>query len=48
MKVWRTVLAGLLMADVGHLWSVKDLGEGVFWKFWEWVGRESLHFGFKP
>lgn len=26
LKVWRTLLFGLLVADMGHLWSVKETG----------------------
>ncbi|KAK4699477.1 hypothetical protein P7C70_g6779, partial [Phenoliferia sp. Uapishka_3] len=37
-KVWRTLLFGLLVADLGHLWSVKGTGTSweVYCKFWEW------------
>lgn len=34
--MWRTVLFGLLLADLGHLYSVKDLGWGIYWEFWRW------------
>ncbi|TVY31735.1 hypothetical protein LSUB1_G008316, partial [Lachnellula subtilissima] len=36
LRVWRTLLFGLLLADFGHLWSVKALGTGVYWRAWEW------------
>ena len=42
LKVWRTVLAGLLLADFGHLYSVKELGPEIYWKAWEW---NSMHWG---
>jgi len=35
-RVWRTLLFGLLLADFGHLWSVRGLGWGVYWRVWEW------------
>jgi hypothetical protein len=36
LKVWRTVLFGLLVADLGHLYSVKDLGIEIYYEFWRW------------
>ncbi|TVY47596.1 hypothetical protein LOCC1_G002336 [Lachnellula occidentalis] len=36
LRVWRTLLFGLLVADFGHLWSVNALGMGVYWRIWEW------------
>jgi len=36
LKVWKTFLFGLLVADFGHLYSVRAVGSWVFWKFWEW------------
>lgn len=42
VRVWRAVLTVLLIADVGHLWSVAGLGSGVYWRFWEW---NSMAFG---
>ena len=36
LRVWRTLLAGLLVADFGHLYSVSSLGLGVFWKVHDW------------
>jgi hypothetical protein len=35
LRVWRTLLFGLLVADLGHLWSVRGLGVGGYWRFWE-------------
>jgi hypothetical protein len=34
--VWKTFLLGLLIADFGHLYSVKAVGVEVYWRFWEW------------
>ena len=36
LKVWRTLLFGLLVADFGHLFSCKELGLDVYWQFWTW------------
>ena len=36
MTVWKTVLFGLLVADLGHLYSVRALGFGGYYRFWEW------------
>lgn len=37
-RVWKTVLFGLLVADLGHLWSVRQLGLDVYlpWNFTRW------------
>jgi hypothetical protein len=36
LKVWRTFLVGLLIADLGHLYSVRLVGSWVYWEFWNW------------
>lgn len=36
IRVWKTVLFGLLIADFGHLYSVYQLGHEVYWRFWNW------------
>lgn len=36
MNVWRALLLGLLIADLGHMWSVNSMGWSVYWRFWEW------------
>jgi hypothetical protein len=36
LKVWKTFLFGLLVADFGHLFSVRLVGSWVYWQFWEW------------
>ncbi|KAF4552199.1 Hypothetical protein D9617_11g010480 [Elsinoe fawcettii] len=35
-EVWRTFLLGLLIADFGHIYSVKPMGLDTYWRFWEW------------
>ncbi|KAI1376736.1 hypothetical protein F4677DRAFT_72046 [Hypoxylon crocopeplum] len=36
LRVWRTVLFGLLVADLGHLYSVGSLGSWVYWDATRW------------
>lgn len=36
VRVWKTVLFGLLVADVGHLYSVIGLGPEIYWNFLKW------------
>ena len=36
LKVWRAVLTGLLIADIGHLWSVSPLGMRIYWDVRSW------------
>ncbi|KAF5016943.1 hypothetical protein F66182_11213 [Fusarium sp. NRRL 66182] len=36
LRVWRTVLLVLLFADVGHLYSMYELGTGVYWDVAQW------------
>ncbi|KAH7382188.1 hypothetical protein BKA66DRAFT_418541 [Pyrenochaeta sp. MPI-SDFR-AT-0127] len=35
-KVWRAFVMGLLVADVGHLYSVRALGWDIYWAWWRW------------
>ena len=44
--VWRTFLLGLLIADFGHLYSVKAVGVEVYWRFWEWNAMYWGNLGF--
>ncbi|TGO28813.1 hypothetical protein BPAE_0022g00030 [Botrytis paeoniae] len=36
LRVWKVFLFGLLVADFGHLYSVKDLGWSIYWNVGEW------------
>ncbi|CAL3965013.1 unnamed protein product [Diplocarpon coronariae] len=36
LRVWKTVLFGLLLADLGHLYSVRGLGAEIYWNVWKW------------
>ena len=42
LRVWRTLLLGLLIADFGHLYSVNGVGLAVYYRFWEW---NSMYWG---
>ncbi|KAE9991746.1 hypothetical protein Vi05172_g7950 [Venturia inaequalis] len=46
LRVWRTLLFGLLVADFGHLYSVKDLGHATYWRFWSWNAMGWGNVGF--
>jgi hypothetical protein len=36
LRVWKTVLFCLLVGDLGHLYTVKDLGLDIYWSYWRW------------
>lgn len=36
LRVWRAVLLVLLLADLGHLYSLRELGLGIYYGFTEW------------
>jgi hypothetical protein len=36
VKVWNMFLIGLLLADVGHLYSVLPVGREIYWAYWRW------------
>jgi hypothetical protein len=36
LKVWRSLLTIMLLADIGHLYSVAPLGSWVYWDCWRW------------
>lgn len=44
--VWRSLLFVLLIADFGHVYSVKAAGLGVYVKFWEWSAMYWGNLGF--
>lgn len=35
-RVWRAVLLVMLIADFGHLWSMRGLGHRVYWDVTSW------------
>lgn len=46
LTVWRTLLFGLLIADFGHLYSVRELGYHLYWQFWAWNAMDWGNIGF--
>ena len=46
LRVWRTLLFGLLVADFGHLYSVWGLGAAVYWKVQDWSAMDWGNVGF--
>jgi hypothetical protein len=36
IKVWKVFIIGLLLADIGHLYSVLPVGTHVYWQYWSW------------
>jgi hypothetical protein len=46
LRVWKTVLFGLLIADFGHLYSVKGLGSSIYWDVMRWNKMDWGNVGF--
>lgn len=46
IRVWQTLLLGLLIADFGHLYSVHSVGLEVYWRLWEWNAIDWGNLGF--
>ena len=46
IKVWRTLLIGMLMADLGHLYSVASLGSKIYWDVFDWNAIQWGNVGF--
>jgi hypothetical protein len=46
LRVWRTLVLGMLIADFGHLATLTPLGLGVFWKVTSWGLMEAGHIAF--
>ncbi|KAF2875631.1 hypothetical protein BDV95DRAFT_484191 [Massariosphaeria phaeospora] len=46
VNVWTVFLAGLLLADFGHLYSVRLVGGAVYWRFWDWNPIDWGNVGF--
>ncbi|GAM84817.1 hypothetical protein ANO11243_028180 [Dothideomycetidae sp. 11243] len=45
-QVWRTFLLVLLLADFGHLYSVRSTGPDIYIRFWEWNAMAAGNVGF--
>ena len=46
LRVWRTLLSCLLIADLGHLYSVSPVGSEIYWSFWRWNAIDWGNIGF--
>ncbi|TKA69590.1 hypothetical protein B0A49_05236, partial [Cryomyces minteri] len=46
IRLWRTLLAGLLIADFEHLYSVSPLGPDVYYKVTTWNAMAWGNVGF--
>ena len=46
LKVWRAVIVGLLIADCGHLYSVRPLGAQIYWAVDRWNSIDWGNIGF--
>ena len=46
LRVWRTLLFGLLIADFGHLYSVRALGSEIYWNVAKWNAIDWGNIGF--
>lgn len=47
LKVWRVFLFGLLVADAGHVWTVREaMGLAGYWRFWAWNPIDWGNLGF--
>jgi hypothetical protein len=46
LRVWRTLLFGLFIADFGHLFSVFKVGSDVYWKVGYWSPMDWGNVGF--
>lgn len=44
--VWKAFLFGMLVADFGHVYSVKDVGMSVYWEVWRWNAMYWGNLGF--
>jgi len=46
LRVWRTLLFCLLLADFGHLYSIHTLGARIYWDFPRWNAIDWGNVGF--
>ena len=46
LRVWQALLIGLLIADIGHLYSVNSLGLQIYWNFMKWNAIDWGNIGF--
>ncbi|KAL2177432.1 uncharacterized protein P884DRAFT_259664 [Thermothelomyces heterothallicus CBS 202.75] len=46
LRVWKTVLFCLLVADFGHLYTVSALGPKIYWNVFEWNAIDWGNIGY--
>jgi hypothetical protein len=46
LRVWKAVLFCLLVADLGHLYTVSELGPQIYWSVPEWNAIDWGNIGF--
>ena len=46
LRVWKAVLFCLLVADLGHLYTVSVLGPQIYWSVFEWNAIDWGNIGF--
>ncbi|APA10677.1 hypothetical protein sscle_06g054470 [Sclerotinia sclerotiorum 1980 UF-70] len=46
LHIWKIVLVGMLVADLGHLYSVRGLGWSIYWNLWRWNAMAWGNVGF--
>jgi hypothetical protein len=46
LRVWKAVLFCLLVADFGHLYTVRELGPQIYWSVSEWNAIDWGNIGF--
>lgn len=46
LRVWRALLLGLLVADLGHLYSVSEVSTDVYWNIYHWSIMDWGNIGF--
>ncbi|KAK3903182.1 NADP-dependent alcohol dehydrogenase [Staphylotrichum tortipilum] len=46
LRVWKAVIISLLVADVGHLYTVRVLGPQIFWSVSEWNAIDWGNIGY--
>jgi hypothetical protein len=44
LKVWRTVFCIMLVTDVGHLYSLKELGTAMYWHYTGWTVADWMNY----
>ena len=45
-NVWRALIVALLVADIGHIWSVHLIGSKIYWDVMSWNAIDWGNLGF--